>query len=132
MQMETIDLKATTVQLRDDGIIHIHIKENADMGIADAIQVVRAMGKLGNQKKFPVLLDCGEFATIDKEAREFWAKKKANIYTNADAVAYNSFAHRMVAEHYVNNSQPEVPTEVFPDTESAINWLKKFRNKEIH
>lgn len=129
--METIDLKMVSVQLRDDGIMHVHIKEGADMGISDAIQVVKAMGKLGNQKKFPVLLDCGEFATVDKEAREFWAKKKANIYTNADALAYNSFAHRMVADFYINNNKPEVPTQVFPDSESAIIWLKTIQPKQI-
>lgn len=74
--MGTIDLKTVTVELREDGIMHVHIKEAADMGISDAMQVVKAMGKLGNQKKFPVLVDCDEFATVDKEAKEFWAKKK--------------------------------------------------------
>lgn len=127
--METIDLKAASVQLRDDGIMHVHIKEGADMGISDAIQVVNAMGKLGNQKKFPVLVDCEEFATVDKEARDFWAKRNANIYTSADAVAYHSFAHKMVADFYVNNNKPEVPTKVFLDNESAIEWLKTYRVK---
>lgn len=129
--MQTIDLKRVSVQLREDGIMHVHIKQGADMGISDAIQVVKAMGQLGNQKKFPVLVDCEEFATVDKEAREFWAKRKANIYTNADAVAYHSFAHKMVAEFYINNNKPEVPTKVFLDNESAIEWLKTFKTKEI-
>src|SRR3989344_2284735 len=128
--METIDLRSASVKLRDDGIMHVHIKEGADMGISDAIKVVKAMGQLGNQKKFPVLVDCEEFATVDKEAREFWAKKKANIYTNADAVAYHSFAHKMVAEFYVNNNRPEVTTKVFQDNESAIEWLKTFRENK--
>lgn len=129
--MGTIDLKTVTVQLREDGIMHVHIKEGADMGISDAIQVVKAMGKLGNHKRFPVLVDCDEFATVDKEAREFWAKTKANLYTKADAVAYHSFAHKMVADFYINNNKPEVPTQVFQDNESAIEWLKTFKNKEI-
>lgn len=129
--MQTIDLKRVSVQLREDGIMHVHIKEGADMGISDAIQVVKAMGKLGNQKKFPVLVDCEEFATVDKEAREFWAKKKANIYTNADAVAYHSIAHKMVADFYINNNKPEVPTKIFLDKKSAIEWLKTFKTKEI-
>lgn len=129
--METIDLRNVSVHLRNDGIMHVHIKEGADMGISDAIQVVKAMGKLGNEKRFPVLLDCGEFATVDKEAREFWAKRKANIYTNAGALAYSSFAHKMVADFYINNNKPEIPTQVFPDSEAAIMWLKTFQPKQI-
>lgn len=129
--MNTIDLKTVTVELREDGIMHIHIKAGADMGISDAIQVVKTMGELGNHKKFPVLLDCDEFATVDKEAREFWANKKANIFTNADALAYNSYGHKMVAEFYISNNKPEVPTQVFSDNESAIAWLKTFQTKQI-
>ncbi len=127
--METIELKATKVSLRPDGIMHIHIKAGADMEITDAIQVLRAMGKLGNKKKFPVLIDCGEFAIVDKEVRIFSASEKANIYTSADAIAYHSMAHKLVADFYVNHNKPEIPTEVFSDNESAISWLKTFNKK---
>lgn len=125
--MRTIELKATTVQLRDDGIMHIHIKENNEMQLEDAIQVVETMGKLGNKQKFPVLIDCGEFATIDKDVRIFSASKEANIYTSADAVAYHSFAHKLLADFYVNFNKPSIPTKVFQDNESAIVWLKAFK-----
>ena len=125
--MGTVVLKATQVQLREDGIMHIHIKDNAEMEVADAIQTVKAMGKLGNGKKFPVLIDCGEFASVDKEVRIFSASKEANIFTSADAVAYHSFAHKLVADFYINHNKPEIPTKVFPDNESAIVWLKTFK-----
>lgn len=120
--MGMIDLKKVTVELRADGIIHVHIKAGADMGVSEATQVVAAMGQLGNQKRWPVLVDCDEFATVDKEAREFWAKRKANIYSNA--VAYQSFGHKMVADFYISNNKPEVPTKAFSDNDSAIVWLK--------
>lgn len=129
--METIDLKTASVRLRKDGIMHIHIKAGADMELSDALQVLKAMGKLGNRKKFPVLIDCGEFASVDKEVRIFSASKEANIYTSADAVAYHSIAHKLVADFYVSHNKPEIPTEVFPDTELAIEWLKTFQVKKI-
>ncbi len=128
--METIELKTATVHLRQDGIMHIHIKEGNEMQLTDAIQVVEALGKLGNKQKFPVLIDCGEFATVDKEVRIFSASKEANIYTSADAVAYHSLAHKLLIDFYVNHNKPAVPTKVFADNESAIEWLKTFMKEK--
>lgn len=124
--MKTVELKTATVKLRDDGIMHIHIKEGNEMQLVDAVQVVETMGKLGNRQKFPVLIDCGEFATVDKEVRVFSASKEANIYTLADAVAYHSLAHKLLINFYVNHNKPDVPTKVFPNNEDAIVWLKTF------
>ena|ERR1700739_1041556 len=128
--MKKIELETATVCLRDDGIMHIHIKEGNEMHLQDAIKVVEAIGKLGNKQKFPVLIDCGEFATIDKDVTLFSVSKEANIYTSADAVAYHSFAHKLLADFYLNHNKPSIPTKVFQDNESAIVWLKTFlKNK---
>jgi len=130
--MKTIELKTATVNLRNDGIMHIHIKEGKEMQLEDAIEVVKTMGKIGNRQKFPVLIDCGEFAAIDNEVRIFSVSKEANIYTSADAVAYHSVAHKLLVDFYVNHNKPTIPTKVFSDNESAIVWLKTFiPNKRI-
>ncbi|HXB41441.1 MAG TPA: hypothetical protein VNZ49_12920 [Bacteroidia bacterium] len=128
MKTKIIELRASTVSLREDGIMHIHIKSGAQMELTDAIKVIEAMGKLGNKKKFPVLIDCGEFASVDKEARRFSASKDANIYTLADAVAYHTLAHKFLADFYMNHNKPEIPTKVFEDNESAIAWLRTLKN----
>jgi hypothetical protein len=130
--MDTIELKTAIVHLRKDGIMHIHIKEGNEMQLVDAIQVVEAMGKLGNKQKYPVLIDCGPFASIDKEVRVFSASKEANIYTIVDAVAYHSFAHKLLADFYVNHNKPQIQTKVFKDNQSAIEWLKTFLQDKNH
>ncbi len=124
--METIELKCSRVSLRDDGIMHVHIKKGDEMELMDAIQVVEAIGKLGNSKKFPILIDCDEFSSVDKEVRTFAASEDANIYTSADAIAYHSLAHHLTAKFYVNHNQPKVPTQIFPNNDEAIGWLKTF------
>jgi hypothetical protein len=127
--MKMIELKNTTVDLRKDGILHIHIKSRADMQLNDAVQVVEAMGELGKGKKFPVLIDAGDYTNIDKEVRIFSASPEGNIYTLADAVAYNSFAQKLIADFYLNNNKPSVPTKVFSDESKAVEWLKTFLKK---
>ena len=124
--METITLKKAILHIRNDGILHIHIKPHADLQLDDAAEIVEIMGKAGNGKKFPVLIDAGEFANIDKEVRVFSASPESNIYTIADAIAYHSFAQKLIAGFYMKYNQPVVPTQVFADKAEAVKWLKTF------
>lgn len=124
--MKIITLRNASLHIRNDGILHIHIKPGADLALNDAVEIVETMGKIGNGKKFPVLIDAGDFVQVDEEVRLFSASKESNIYTIADAIAYHSFAQKLVADFYVKHNQPTVPTKVFPDEPGAIEWLKTF------
>ena len=97
------------------------------MELSDAILIVEAMGKISKGKKYPVLIDAGEFASVDKEVRIFSASEESNLYTIADAIAYYSFAQKLIADFYIKNNQPVVPTKAFPTKEEAIKWLETFR-----
>ncbi len=125
--MRKIQLKKSLVTLTDERIIHIHLKANSEIELSDAILIVEAMGKLGGGKKFPVLIDAGEFASVDKEVRIFSASAESNIYTLADAIAYCSLAQKLIADFYVKHNKPVVPTQIFSDKAKAIQWLKTFR-----
>src|ERR1700752_1329290 len=122
MEAQTIDLKTSIVNLRKDGIMHVHIKAGKEMQRTDVVEVVETIGKLGNGKKFPVLIDCDEFSLVDKEAWIYAESKEANIYTSADAVAYHSLSHKLLADFYKNHNNPNIPTKVFENNESAIAW----------
>jgi hypothetical protein len=124
--MTTIDLEKTTVTLRNDGILHIHLKSGSEINIQDAEAVFSAMEKLGNKKKHPVLIDAGEFIQIDNEVQQFSASAKANIYTIADAIAYYSLGQKLLAGFYIKLNNPVVPTQMFPNKQEAIDWLKTF------
>ena len=128
--MKKIELKSAVVSLRDDGIIHIHIKGGTEMQIGDAILIVNAMGEIGNKKKHPVLIDCEEFASVDKEAWMYAESEIGNIYTSADAIAYHSLAHKLLADFFVKHNKLEIPTRVFSENEPAIEWLKTFVKRE--
>lgn len=124
--MNKIDLRSTTLEITKDGIMHIHIKDNADMNLDDALKTVDAMGELGKGKKFPVLIDSGTFINIDKDVKIFSASKIGNIYTLADAIACDSLAQKIIATFYATTNNPVVPTKVFDDKAAAIQWLKIF------
>lgn len=128
--MRDIDLKKANVRLTDEGSIHIHIKDQSEIELSDAVLIFEAMEKLGGGKKHPVLIDAGEFSSIDKEARMFSASIESNIFTLADAIAYYNLAQKLLAEFYLKNNKPVVPTRVFSNKEDAIVWLKEIAQKK--
>src|SRR5688572_13020769 len=99
--MKKIELKKSKVSLTKEGLLHIHLKGNSEIELSDANLIVEAMGKLSKGKKMPVLIDAGEFTSIDKEVRVFSASEESNIYTLADAIAYYSLAQKLIADFYV-------------------------------
>jgi hypothetical protein len=127
--MEIIELKCVILTLRDDGILHIHIRSRATMKIQDAHETLQAMKAIGGGNKFPVLIDAGEFASVDPEVRVFSASEEGNIYSLADAIAYHSFAQKLVSDFYISNNKPVIPTRSFPEIPEAIEWLRTFVKK---
>jgi hypothetical protein len=128
--MKKIELKKATVELGTDGIIHIAIYQGADIQLNDAVGIVEAMGKVGARKKYPVLIEAGEFSSVDKEVRIFSASEEGNVFTLADAIVYASFAQKLIADFYVKHNKPIVPTKVFSDRATALKWLKDFKTKK--
>jgi len=124
--MKKLDFKNLSVSLLKEGILHIHLNTNSEITMADAMLAVEAMEKLGGGKKHPVFIDAGAFCSVDKEVREFSASKESNIFTLADAIAYNSLAQKIIANFYVNQNEPTVPTKVFSSMADALTWLKTF------
>lgn len=127
--MKTIEFENLNVSILDEGILHIHIKDESNVDLNDAVLAVEAMGKLGGGKKYPVLIDSGEFATIDREVRIFSASQESNLFTIADAIAYYSLAQKLVANFYIHHDKPTVPTKAFSNKAEAIAWLKTFIKK---
>lgn len=124
--MKQLDFKNISVYLLDEGILHIHLKAHSEITMADAMLAFEAMEKLGKGRKYPVFIDAGEFCSVDREVREFSASKESNIFTLADAIAYNNLAQKIIANFYINKNEPAVPTKVFPDKQTALLWLKSF------
>ncbi len=124
--MKKIELEKSSVELLDKGIIHIHLKAGCDIELSDAVLIVEAMGKLGGGKKYPVLIDAGEFCSLDKETRIFSAAVESNIFTLADAIAYCNLAQKLLADFYLKYNKPTVPTRIFSTKEEALTWLKTF------
>ena len=107
--------KKIDVTILASGVMHIHLKEQTKISLNDAALAVVEMGEISKGEKLPVFIDVGEFCTIDSEVRVFSASKESNIYTIADAIAYASLSQKLVANFYLKQNNPSVPTKVFSE-----------------
>jgi hypothetical protein len=127
--MTSINLKKSIVSLIENNIIHIHLKSNQEIELTDAQEVLEAMGVLSEGKKLPVFIDVREFVNIDDNVRSFSASKGGNIYTVADAIAVDNIAQKLLANFYLKNDDPKVPTKIFTNKNDALAWLREFKKK---
>ncbi len=123
----TIQLDFASVFLRKDGIVETVISNNTVIDKAQCVDLLSAYSQILANKKYPLLLLVGDFATATKEAREFSASKAGLKYSKVEAYVFNSLPHRILANFYVKINKPPVPTKFFKTKQEAVAWLLKFR-----
>lgn len=121
-----IILENSTVRLREDGIMHVHMRPGWQLELSDAVEIVEAEGKLGGGGKFPTLHTMDKYITLGEGVREFSAAEGTK-YTSAEAYVIKSLSQRILGNFYLKVDKPSVPTRLFTDVDNAIEWLKTFQ-----
>lgn len=123
-----IDVPSARITIREDGIMHIHIKISTSFEIENSKEIVEAREKLANGKRHPILYTTQyRFVTPSKEVKEYVAKSnQRTALVLADAFVIGSFSQRLAAKIYLKLNRPSVPTAFFSSEESAIEWLLNY------
>ncbi len=114
------------VRLREDGIMHISIHDEVLIGKQDLEKLISLIGELGQQQKYPNLIEVGLHSAINSEARIYSATAEASRYTQADAFVVRSLAQRLLGNFYLKIDKPIVPTRFFNSVSQAQQWLMRF------
>ena len=123
--IDEVDLPASIVSLRADGIVQVEMKEiEREISVEDVKAMTAVLEKFGNGKRFPVLILIKRFNPISKEASEYSASEAAGIYTMADAIVISNFAIRIASNFYIKMFKPVRITKMFGSKERAVAWLK--------
>lgn len=124
--MTSVNLNKSFVSLIDEQIVHVHLKTNQEIEFKDVQEIILAIGALSKGEKVPVFIDAGNFININQEAFTLSASEVGNIYTLADAIAVQNLGQKLLANFYLKNDDPKVPTKIFTDKKDALEWLKGF------
>jgi hypothetical protein len=123
--IDKIELKNSIVGLRQDGIVHIMMKSNFDLRIADVDEINESVIKFGRGQKIITMLTAGEEITIDVEVREYAATQSQHV--SACAIIVNSLIYKLVTNFYIYFQRPHYPIKIFNSEENALEWLKQFK-----
>ena len=125
--IEEIQLETAVVSLRTDGIIHIRVRDYAEVDIDDSLETFEAVKKLGNGEKMPVLVFTGEGGTVTDESKRFSASKEAGEPTLAEAIVVKNLAHKLIINFLIKFHRPGRPMKMFTKANEAIKWLKSYQ-----
>lgn len=121
-----IRLPVADVKLREDGIIHLDIRDEIQVTVEAIHQMNAAVARMGREKKYPNLVTAGRYTSVTKEARDFAATAEANIYTIADAYVLHAFHQKILGNFFVKINKPMNPVRFFDNESEAVAWLRGF------
>lgn len=122
----TFDIRTASIRLTDD-LFRINIKEDAEVGLDDAVEIAKIATELTQNTSVIVLADARLHCSITSEARKYFAEHSVKNRFTAVAVLSDSLPVRILLNFYVNIDRPDVPTKLFSNEPEALEWLNSFR-----
>ena len=129
--MRVFETKAFLMKVHDDLLIEFLVKDNVNLQASDVWESRDLSVNYIPGKKFYVLFEGGEDASVSGEARRAGASKEYTGHVAALALYSNKSYERIIGSLFLKINKPLVPTEFFDDREKAIAWLK-IMQKTLH
>jgi len=115
------------IVLRDDGVLVVQIRKGARQQIADAQANLDAAIAEGAGKRRPLLVDITGTPPLDAETRHHYSGQALNLgFTALALVVEGSPLGLMMGNVYFRVAKPGIPTHLFTDQASAMEWLKGY------
>ncbi|MEO3931794.1 STAS/SEC14 domain-containing protein [Micrococcaceae bacterium Sec7.4] len=117
---ETVDGGKGSVELRDDGLIHLQWLPGIAIDVEDARAAMAKVNEVCQSQGRPMLVDMAEVASVSREARGIWS-----IPCSASRIALlgRSPVDRVLANFFLGVHVPPCPTRFFTSRTEATDWL---------
>ena len=111
---------------KEKRLVFVKIKENAEIELADTVENAKATKSLTGNDRYLVMIDAISNLSVSKEARSYSAQKSERDLRVAEAYIVGSTANKIVGNFYIKFNKPNVPTKLFSNPESALEWLEHY------
>lgn len=126
--MTTLELSACTLTFIEEEIAHAHFKDGCTAGAKDVIELFAAIRNARRGRKALLAVSFGDGAGMNNEARAHASSDEGSELIAADAIVVRDFGHQMSANAFVRVNKPKRPIQLFPDVDSAVEWLRQQRH----
>ena len=112
----------------DNKIIHVEMHDNVK-SVETAKEIIDAEERICqklNISKAGVLVDLLHVNEISKEARDYFANERTFSIQIAAALLVPTAVSKIIGNFCMGFNKPIGPTQLFTDSQKAINWLSNF------
>ena len=113
----------------EDGIARKKVKHGSEVKLEHAQENSVVVNSFYVDRKFPLLIDARGIKSMEREARTFFTTNGRTTNTLAFAIIIDSSVSKAVGNFFMAISKPGIPTKLFLDEQSALEWLRKFKAK---
>ena len=107
----------------EDDILHFVYKKDVDIDLKAAKKIVDDRIALQNGVSYPAFCDFRGANSTTNDARDYLANEGSSFLQGV-AILMSSPIPKIIDNFYMVINKPRVPTRVFTDKESALNFLK--------
>jgi hypothetical protein len=126
--MKIIDTGIAEISFnRGELILHIKIKEGAEMTLEATKKHYHEIEKLTEGCEYYALIDTSNYFKIEPDALEFSSKSEAIAKRLAAAHYRPHVANRLTANVFAALYKPHIPVKIFNKKLDAVNWLRSLR-----
>jgi hypothetical protein len=125
------EVRAGTVQLRDDGVVHFVCREGADLDAQNTLEMFATYRAVAGDGPILVLSDIRGMRSSTSESRALATTDEATALHGAAAVIVGSKLTRMMGNLFLRLNRPAYPTRLFDDLASGLAWLHGQRKVEL-
>ena len=122
--MKTFETNAFTMTIHDDLLIEFKVKANINLEAKDVWESRDLSVNYIPGKKFHVLFEGDDEASVSGEARRAGASEEYTKHVAALALYSNKAYERIIGSLFLKINKPLVPTQFFDNREQAIAWLR--------
>ena len=126
---EKIETISAIIWIDDEGILHLKIKDGAEIDLQEMKIIVNVYKKLGcATNKRLQLIEGSNYFTLDEQARNHSLTVR-HKYLIATAIINNSLVVAILYE-FIRDATRYPPIEIFKTRSEALDWLRKFKIEE--
>jgi hypothetical protein len=121
------DVRSQSISLGDDGIVRTRMRPGVlELELADAEEVIRAVGTVCGGVPRPALVDLRELRSMSRECRKYFAGPDTAKVETAVALLILSPLTRAIGNFFMGINKTVVPTRLFTSETEAVAWLRGF------
>jgi hypothetical protein len=123
------DIGPALFRVYENRIYHVIIKKGEKVSM-EVVQEGYIFLEEHGGGQFYNIYQFESFSDADPEVREWAASPSNNSYTHVDAIVFNSFPQKIIADFYVRFNKPIKPTKIFKSLDNALIWVNEMMNEK--